>query len=58
MSRWLLLIIGVGLAAVAALTLLSEREPHPPAINEIDEESRRQLEEVIERAEQEEASKR
>ncbi len=58
MSRWLLLIIGVVLAAVAALTLVSEREPSPPAINEIDEVSRRQLEAIIERAEQEEASKR
>ncbi len=57
MSRWLLVIIGLVLATVAALSLVSEREARPPAINEIDEVSRRQLEEVIERAEREEASK-
>ncbi len=56
MSRWLLMILGLFLAVVAGYALLSE--PNPPAVSEIDEVSRQQLQQVIDGADEREGSKR
>lgn len=58
MNRWLVLPIGLGVAAVAGWVLLSSPtgstgQRRPVAYDEIDQESRDQLREILRRADEE-----
>jgi hypothetical protein len=54
--RGFMLLLGLGLV-IAVIVVLVSKESGPPAVDEIDDASRDQLEQVLEDAEREEAAR-